>query len=241
MLLALLLLAQADGPPTVGDTVWIQRVLTVPAGMSVRPRPIAASGVLEPLGPPEVTSTGREIRIRYPVVFWKPGTHRVEVPAVIVVRSDGFSDTLDAGNAIIEVRSVLPAGAKPDSLEPAPPAEAVARSTPSPIPLTLLMVLAAVVLIPLHWWWRKRGLPPPAVAGPVPAPPNPKDIAQWVEAGELHAAADAYARLLEPRAAKDADPALTALLSRLGDARYGAVERNELLALCRDAARMAGA
>jgi len=241
MLSLLLLLAQANETPAVGDTVWIRRVLTVPSGMSVRPRPITSSGELEPLGPPEVTSSGREIQIRYPVVFWKPGTHRVDMPAVIIVRSDGFSDTLAGGTANIEVRSVLPPGAKRDSLKPAPPAEAVARSTPSPIPLTLLVVLAALVLIPLHWWWRKRGPPPAAVAGPVPTPPNPKDIAEWVEAGELHAAADAYARLLEPRAAKAADPDLTALLSRLGEARYGAVESTELLALCRDAARMVGA
>jgi hypothetical protein len=241
MLALLLLLVQANETPAVGDTVWIRRALTVPAGMSVRPRPLAASGVLEPLGPPEVTSSGREIQIRYPVVFWRPGTHRIDMPAVIVVRSDGFSDTLAGGTASIEVRSVLPPGAKPDSLKPAPPAEAVARSTPSPIPLTLLVVLAALVLIPLHWWWRKRGPTPPAIAGPVFAPPDPKDIAEWVEAGELHAAADAYARLLEPRAAKSADPALTVLLSRLGEARYGAVERDELLALCRDAARTAEA
>jgi hypothetical protein len=241
MLLALLLLAQANEVPAVGDTVWIRRVLTVPAGMSVRPRPITTSGVLEPLGPPEVTSSGREITIRYPVVFWKPGSHKVEMPAVIVVRNDGFSDTLSGGNATIEIRSVLPAGAKPDSLAPAPPAEAVARSSPSPIPLTLLVALAALVLIPLHWWWRKRGLPGPAPILSAASGPGTREIAAWIEAGELRAAADAYARLLEPRVAKDADPTLTALLTRLGEARYGILQPSELQALCQDAARAVGA
>ena len=241
MLLALLLFAQANDVPAVGDTVWIRRVLTVPAGMSVRPRPITTSGVLEPLGPPEVTSSGREITIRYPVVFWKPGTHRVEMPAAIVVRNDGFSDTVSGGTVSVEIRSVLPAGAKRDSLAPAPPAEAVARSTASPIPLTLLVVLAALVLIPLHWWWRKRGVPGPAPIVSVNSGPDLKEIAAWVEAGELHAAADAYARLLEPRVARDADPSLTALFTRLGEARYGILQPSELQALCRDAARAVGA
>ena len=241
MLLALLLLAQAGETPAVGDTVWIRRVLTVPAGMSVRPRPITSTAVVEPLGPPEVASSGREVTIRYPVVFWKPGTHRVEMPAVIVVRSDGFSDTLVAGIASIEVRSVLPEGAKRDSLQPAPPAEAVARSTPSPIPLTLLIVLAALVLLTLHWWWRRRGPAVPAPATVRTVAPNPKDIAAWVDAGELHAAADAYARLLEARAGGKADPSLQALLTRLATARFGVLDRDELLGLCREAARVSDA
>lgn len=240
MLLALLLLTQANEPPAVGDTVWISRVLTVPAGMSVRPRPIPSSSVLEPLGPPEVTSSGREITIRYPVVFWRPGTHRVEMPAVIVVRSDGFSDTLAAGIASIEVRSVLPAGVRRDSLAPAPPAEAVARSSPSPIPVILLPALAILALLPLHSWWRRRGRPTSAVAMVAGVRPGAKEIAAWVEAGELHAAADAYARLLEPRATTTEDPSLKTLLARLIESRYGTVDRAELLTLCRDAARAAG-
>jgi hypothetical protein len=241
MLLALMLLAQAGDAPAVGDTVWIRRVLTVPAGMSVRPRPIASSQVVEPLGPPEVASSGREVTIRYPVVFWRPGIHRVEMPAVIVVRSDGFSDTLLAGIASIEVRSVLPAGVKRDSLEPAPPAEAVARSTPSPLPLTLLAVLAALGLLSLHWWWRRRGPLVPAPAHARPGTPGVKDIGEWVEAGELHAAADAYARLLESRPAAQSDPLVQGLIARLEKARYGALDPVELRTLCRDASRVADA
>ena len=238
MLLALLLLAQAGDAPAVGDTVWLRRVMVVAGGMNVRPRPIASSAILEPLGPPEVASSGREITIRYPVVFWRPGNHRVEMPAVIVVRNDGFSDTLAAAIAEVAIRSVLPAGAKRDSLEPAPPADAVARSTPSPIPLTLLVVLAALGLIPLHWWWRKRGQPPPVPSLAAPQGPAPGEVAAWVEAGELHAAADAYAHLLTQRTG--ADPSIEALRARLSEARYGALEQAELLALCRDAARVAG-
>ena len=239
MLLALLLLAQAGETPAVGDTVWLRRVLTVPAGMSVRPRPIASNSVLEPLGPPEVASSGREITIRYPVVFWRPGTHKVEMPAVIVVRGDGFSDTLVAVATNVEIRSVLPAGAKRDSLQPAPPAEAVARSTPSPIPLTLLVVLATLVLIPVHYWWRKRGKIVAATAiDPAPGP-GAKEIAAWVDAGELHAAAEAYARLLAARGGAT-DPAVQSLVGRLHEARYGALGQPELLTLCRDAARLAG-
>ena len=238
MLLAILLLAQAGDTPAVGDTVWLRRVLTVAGGMNVRPRPIASTAVVEPLGPPEVASSGRDITIRYPVVFWRPGVHRVEMPAVIVVRNDGFSDTLAAVIANVEIRSVLPAGARRDSLQPAPPAEAVARSTPSPIPLTLLVVLAAMGLLPLHWWWRKRG--PPAARIPLAASPGPgpEQIAAWVDSGELHAAADAYAYLLRERASSD--PGVEDLRARLSTARYGALGQAELQALCRDAARAAG-
>jgi len=239
MLLALLLLAQAGDNPAVGDTVWLRRVITIPGGMSVRPRPIASNSVLEPLGPPEVASSGREITIRYPVVFWRPGVHRVEMPAVIIVRSDGFSDTLLAAIANVEIRSVLPPGAKQDSLAPAPPAEAVARSTPSPIPLTILLVLAVGALLPLHWWWRKRGEPVAAVKGAPGRGPQKSDIEAWVSAGELHAAADAYAQLLRERPAAN-DPAVQALIGRLHEARYGALGQDELLALCRDAARAVG-
>ena len=239
MLLALLLLTQAGDPPAVGDTVWMRRVLTVPGGMSVRPRPIASNAVLEPLGPPEVASSGREITIRYPVVFWRPGIHRVEMPAVIVVRGDGFSDTLAAAITNVEIRSVLPAGAKQDSLKPAPPAEAVARSTPSPIPLTLLVVLAVASMLPLHWWWRRRGKTAPVVAMASPRGLKVSEIAAWVDAGELHAAADAYARLLGERA-PGSDPSVQALIGRLHEARYSALGQDEMLALCRDAARVAG-
>jgi hypothetical protein len=239
MLLALMVLVQAGEQPAVGDTVWLRRVLTLPGGMSVRPRPIGSTAALEPLGPPEVASSGREITIRYPVVFWRPGNHRVEMPAVIVVRSDGFSDTLASVATSVEIRSVLPAGAKRDSLQPAPPAEAVARSTPSPLPLTLLAVVAALTLIPVHYWWRKRGPTAPAVPTVAGHGPDPKDIAAWVEAGELHAAADAYARLLAGRGS-GTDPSVQALVGRLHEARYGALGQAELLALCRDAARLAG-
>jgi hypothetical protein len=207
--------------------------------MSVRPRPIASNSVLEPLGPPEVASSGREITIRYPVVFWRPGVHKVEIPAVIVVRGDGFSDTLAAAITNVEIRSVLPAGAKPDSLKPAPPAEAVARSTPSPIPLTLLVVLAVGSMLPLHWWWRRRGKPAPAAAVAPPRGPKPVEIAAWVESGELHAAADAYARLLAERG-HGSDPSVQTLIGRLHEARYSALGQDEMLALCRDAARATG-
>lgn len=236
--LALLLLGQPADTPAVGDTVWIRRVLTVPAGMSVRPRPIPSSALVEPLGPPEVSSSGREITIRYPVVFWRPGSHRVEMPAVIVVRSDGFSDTLSAGVATVEVRSVLPPGARRDTLAPAPPADVVARSTPSPIPLLLLLLLALLGLVPLHWWWRRRGGPAARPATATGTGLSLGSVAAWVEAGELRAAADAYARLLEPRAS--GDPAVQALVTRLAEARYGGQSPDELTVLCRDAARMAG-
>ena len=51
LLLAAALLQTPDGP-TVGDTVWIERSVRLPAGATLRPRPIESSDLLDPLADP---------------------------------------------------------------------------------------------------------------------------------------------------------------------------------------------
>lgn len=237
MLPLLLVLQQAA--PTVGDTVWLAQVVRVPAGVSVRPRPIVASASVEALGPPEVIPAGREVTVRYPVVFWRSGSHAVELPGVILVRDDGWSDTLRAASASVSIATVLP-GPPADSIPPRPPVEIVTRSSRSALPALILLLLAGAAMAPLHWWWRRRG-PVPAAPVPVPATlPDGATIAAWAEAGEWRAAAEAWAVLLDRRLAGRDDPRVVELIGRLRAARFGAEDHETLAALCREAAAAAG-
>jgi hypothetical protein len=229
--------------PTVGDTVWVTQQVRIPNRMSVRPRPITPSPALEPLGPPEVVTVDREVTIRYPLVMWQPGTHRVELPGVIVVRADGFSDTLAPAIATIEVRSVLP-GPPSDTIPPRPAQEVVARTTPSLLPVLVLMALAVVLLVPLHWWWRKRGRVENRKSRPAPATISrdsaldPKRLMEWAEAGELRMAAEGWATLLGSRLTAGDHAEVSALVERLRAARFSKDGDEDLAALLADASRI---
>lgn len=237
MIATLLLLAQQAAPlPTVGDTVWITRNLPVATGMTVRPRPIGTSAVAEPIGPPEVTRLEGTVRIRYPLVAWQPGSHSIVVPGVILVRADGWSDTLPDGRATIEVGSVLPASGR-DTLSPLPPAGPVPRSRRSPLPAVLLGGLALALLAPVHWWWGRRNPPvsfpkPPLVAGPVDAM-----LASWLMAGEYRAAIEGWHyrfSLLAAQGRLDRDG--ESLREQLSEARFAPLEPVAAGQLCRAAA-----
>jgi hypothetical protein len=214
--------------PTVGDTVWVSHVISLPVGMSVRARPLEATGALEPLGPPEVVLTATSAEVRYPMVAWRPGQHLLVIPGVILVRPDGWSDTLGTARATITVTTVLP-DQPGDSIAPRPPAAAVPRQIPSPAPVLVLVLLAALSLLPVVRWWRRRD--PPAPLGTPPAPlPAPETIRTWAAAGELHAALDGWrARLRTTRSADDP------LLARLEAAPYEPMPDEPLTRLIRDA------
>ena len=245
MLALLLLLLPQQAGPTVGDTVWVTHQVRIPRGMSVRPRPVAASAAFEPLGVPEVVAEDREVTIRYPLVMWQPGSHRVELPGVILVRADGWSDTLAPAVAVIEVRSVLP-GPPNDTIPPRPAQAVVARTAPALLPVLVLLILALVLLLPLHWWWRRRGrgLRQREPVVPVPARATqlvPATIAHWAEAGELRMAAEGWAQYLGQRLVVRDDPALSALVERLRAARFAAEPDGELSRLLHEASQAASA
>ena len=240
-MLALLLLVQSAGP-TVGDTLWVTQEVQIPRGMSVRPRPVTATQAFEPLGPPEVVAQERQVTIRYPLVMWQPGRHTIELPGAILVRADGWSDTLAPAVATIEVRSVLP-GPPSDTIPPKPPQEAVPRTTPALLPVLFLVLLTLLLLVPLHWWWRKRGRglrtekrePHPT---PRTAAIDPGVLAAWSDSGELRMAAEGWAGYLSQRLVVRDDPELARLVARLRAARFSPNGEHDLAGLLAEASRM---
>ena len=92
--LALLAVMSQTRQPTVGDTVWVEIRATIPPRMIVRPQPWDAGEVAQVLGPPIVESSGQQVLVRYPVAFWYPGTHTLEVPGPVLISPEGRSDTL---------------------------------------------------------------------------------------------------------------------------------------------------
>ena len=240
-MLALLLLMQSAGP-TVGDTLWVTQEVQIPRGMSVRPRPVTATQAFEPLGPPEVVAQERQVTIRYPLVMWQPGRHTVELPGAILVRADGWSDTLPPAVATIDVRSVLP-GPPSDTIPPKPPQEPVPRTTPALLPVLVLALLAGLLLVPLHWWWRKRGrgLRPEKRASahrPQSSGLEPAVLTGWSDAGELRMAAEGWAGYLSQRLLVRDDPELARLVARLRAARFSPNGEHDLAALLAEASRM---
>jgi hypothetical protein len=236
--LFLLALLQAE-IPTVGDTVWATRTLTVPVGAVVRPRPVPASAALEPLGPPQVVLRAADVLVRYPLVAWRPGVHSVELPGPILVRPDGWSDTLPAARVRIEIASVLPAD-RPDTLPPRPAQAAIPRRTRTASPAAILVVLVGLALLPLHWWWRRRGF---AMAGPAPGSAGPSRLdparlAAWAERGERRAALDGWTALLETRAQ---EAGRDELLERIHAARYAPAPEGAVTVLAEARAWWAGA
>lgn len=235
-MLLFVLLALQDAPlPTVGDTVWVVRTHALRADVSIRPRPIAATAAVEPLGAPEVIQSGAEARVRYPLVVWRPGDHRIEVPGPILVRRDGWSDTLRATTAVIRVASVLPAGPR-DSLAPQPPHDILMRSSTSWLPVLFLLVLTSLPLGVLHWWWRRRGPEPDASTPGRPAELDRARLDAWVAAGEIRTAAEGWHHRIAMRAGPVPDEATRPLLERLRRVRYEAVSLDEGVRACRDAA-----
>lgn len=235
LLLLALALPQVPEGPTVGDTVWIERTVRLPAGATIRPRPIESSDLLDPLAAPMVVLRGGEVVLRYPVVFWRPGSHRVELPGPIAVRPDGWSDTLPASQARVEIGSVLPRG-DPDSIPPEPAAALIERLERSPQPVLLLLLVAGLGLLPVHSWWRRRGprvMSPPGDAGV----PVAQRLGRWLAAGESRAVLDEWRARI--RALPDSAERV-GLLAQLDAARYGERDPEAVARLQRAALAMIG-
>jgi hypothetical protein len=162
----------------------------------------------------------------------------VTLPGVILVRDDGWSDTLPDWTASLEVGSVLPAGPR-DSLAAQPPAGLVLRTDRSPLPLALLSALALLVLVPLHILWRRRGQPLVSRAR-IHHPPSPALLAAWADHGELRAAIEGWRVRLEEVGPPGSDPGRDALLEELRAARYAPASEAALTELCRRAAAWPG-
>jgi len=195
--------------PTVGDTVWLERVVNAPAGWRVRAGKFVPTSDVEPLadaGVLRANATGGWL-VRYPVALWTPGGHTIALPPVWRLGPNGETDSLAGGHARVEVRSVIP-----DSVRQPEPRGAIAPLRPdrtSAGPLLAAAMLATALLV-AGLVWRRR--PRPAAPSPhVSLEPQVAD-ARWLGAGEpraVAARAAAQLRAALARAYPRATPALS--------------------------------
>ena len=194
--------------PTVGDTVWLERQVVVPAGWRVRAGRLEATEVVGALGEPSVRRGREGWLVRYPIVAWTPGAHTLVLPPIWELRPDGRADSVSGGAAGFFVQSVIP-----DSVlgpEPRGALAPVRLARYHDLPLAAALLVASVSLA-LGLRWRRRTpqeVPPP--------PPLPRDAevpdARWLVAGEpkaVAARATFRLRLAVARAIPEARPALS--------------------------------
>lgn len=193
ILLALLL---QSGLPTVGDTIWVSRTVSVPPGSTVRAGDWELGDSIEALGPARVSVRGGSAVVAYPIVIWRPGAYALHPPGPLLLGADGTVDSLASEAVELRVGSVLPRVPPDSTLRPQPRAEFVPRVATSPLPLVILGMIAIALLAPLHWWWRRRGPTVSEAARGRTDEPISEVLERWADAGEFRAvAAAATARL----------------------------------------------
>lgn len=189
-----LLLALQGTTSTVGDTIWLERRIPVPAGAEVRATTWTPSGEVELLGRPIVLRDNGNAVIRYPAVAWTAGTHDVAVPGPVIVRADGHTDSLPPQTFHLQVASVLPPNTPDSAIAIQPEAGPLLQPVVSPWPLILGLVAALVLVFALARWWRRPGPPLPGIAPP--SAPSAPPVDRWVASGEGRAVAAAAVEFL---------------------------------------------
>lgn len=242
-MIALLVLLLQGPPPTVGDTVWVERVLGDVGGAVVRPQPWSLGELGEQLGPALVTQGARGAVVRYPLVFWYPGDHTLTMPGPVLVRRDGSSDTLKASTHKVSLSSVLPAGQPRSTLAPKPARGTVPIAAPSLVPLAITTGAVVLVLLPVALLWRRRGKVAPLPTR-VEVFPDPARLREWAAAGEYRAALTGWSWRLARILARSQDLNRIAeaqrVLEELSDQVYLPGESTRLAELCERAARLDG-
>jgi hypothetical protein len=175
----------APSRASVGDTVWLERRFTLPAGWLVRPGKLQSSDDVEALADPVVTRRGGDWVVRYPVAAWAPGAHTVLLPSVWRLGPQAQADSVPGGTATFVLASVIPESVT----APVPrPALAPLRATDRDLRPPLLAGLVAGAGLAAGIWWRRR--PPRPLPAPGAATPG-TTVAdrRWIEAGEAKAVA----------------------------------------------------
>jgi len=199
---------QASPPnPTVGDTIWLERALAVPSGWQVRAGKLDATEAVEPLADPVVRRSAAGWVVRYAVVAWKPGAHKLALPPFWLLGPDGRADSTAGGTTSFSVTSVIP-----DSLRQPSPQGLLAplrRAHQNSLPPLAAVALAAGLLAAGVAARRRR----PRAVEPAPPVPLEREVpdTRWLAAGEPKAvAARAIWRLRAAlaRAVPEAHPAL---------------------------------
>jgi hypothetical protein len=206
--------------PTVGDTVWLARQVTTPAGWRVRAGKLEATDAIGSLGDAAVLRAPDAWVIRYPVVVWVTGTHTITLPPLWRLAPDGRADSLPGGTVRVEVRSVIP-----DSVKQPEPRSAIAPLRPGRrTPIALLLAMAAsALLLGAAIIWRRRSSRTVAHALQVPLEGEVPD-GRWLAAGEPKAVAARAVGQLRTAIARAHPRATTAL----GTAECLAVLEHEL-------------
>ena len=195
MVLALIRAAQQPSPPviwtvtppspTVGDTIQLERVFTLPAGWRLRPGRLESSDQVEPLADAQVLSRGTDWVVRYTVVAWSPGAQHVSVPPVWRLGARGEADSVPGGSATLTIASVIPDSVR--TPQPRPALTPIRSDQRAPLP-PLLAILIAGSSLGLALWWRRRsarGIAAPSA--PDAAPPVSDE--RWLQLGEPKAVA----------------------------------------------------
>ena len=199
--------------PTVGDTIWLEREIPVPAGWQVRAGKLEPRDDVEPLGDPAVLRSPAGWVVRYGLAVWTPGSHTLALPPLWRIGPDGRTDSSAGGAASVVVVSVLPDTLKaPDPRGPLGPLRLERRNAGPP----LVAVLLSIGLLAAGVAARRR--PPRHVPQPPPVPLE-REVpdARWLAAGE-------------PRAvATRATWRLRATLARAVPAAHAALDTHECL------------
>ena len=196
--------------PTVGDTVWVSRTVHVRAGAVVRPAPWPdePGSVVQPLGPAVMVRHGDAVEIRYALVAWATGEHRLDIPGPAILGPGAATDSLDAEPVTVYVQSVLPDSVDPESAPPQPLAGTVGHTETSWGPLFQFGLLGAAIAAGALWLGRRRRR---ADAVERRAAPPAPDALRWADAGELRAAQAAVLARLRAVVARAVPAATTGL------------------------------
>ncbi|HEV2750848.1 MAG TPA: hypothetical protein VGV12_10035 [Gemmatimonadales bacterium] len=171
--------------PTVGDTIRLERELVVPAGWQLRVGKLESTEAVEPLADPVILRSPGGWVVRYDVVAWKPGPHRITLPPIWRLSPDGRADSTAGGVASFGVSSVIPDSLRDPSPEgPLAPLRQVHRNAVPPLAALGIATALLVAGIALR---RRR----PRSPGPRPQVPVEREVpdARWLAAGEPKAVA----------------------------------------------------
>jgi hypothetical protein len=214
----------APARPTVGDTIWLEREIPLPAGWQVRAGKLEPREDVEPLGDPVVLRSPAGWVVRYGLAVWTPGSHTLTLPPLWRIGPDGRTDSSAGGAASVVVASVLPDTLKaPDPRGPLGPLRLERRNAGPPV----VAVLVSIGLLAAGVAARRR---PPRPVPPAPPVPLEREVpdARWLTAGEPRAVATRATwrlRAALTRAVPGAHPALDTheCLGVLERARPGAL------------------
>jgi hypothetical protein len=193
---------------TVGDTVWLERLVPAPQGAMGRVRPLTGDELVEPLRPPEIRPVPDGLLVRYAVAFFATGRHALPMPPLEVVHPDGAVELVLGDTALAEVLALVPdTVALPPARAARTPLGRIARQWWPPAGL------AAVTLLLLGTWayLRRRPGPIPPVEPSQPVTDDPP-LLHWLAAGERRAVATLAMLRLRQRI-QAAVPAATAGLA----------------------------